>query len=117
MEERAQQQSPIFTKTYDYILWLLQHTENFPKRERFRLARRLEDTAFEFYQLLIQAARSTRRRRAVLLQADLVLDQLRLYTRLSQARKLTSPRQYRHASGLLVEIGKLLVGWLKTIPS
>lgn len=83
MDEVTQGQSPIFTKTYDFILWLLNHTEKFPRSERFRLARRLEDTAFEFYELLIKAARSSRRKREVLLDADRVLDQLRLYTRLS----------------------------------
>ena len=117
MDEKTQQQSPIFTKTYDYILWLLDHTEKFPKSERFRLARRLEDTAFEFYELLVKAARTARDRREILLQADLLLDRLRLYTRLAQARKHTNPQQYRHAAGLLVEIGKLLGGWLKTIQS
>lgn len=105
--------SPIFSKTYDFILWLLNHTEKFPKSERFRMAKRLEDTAFEFYELLITAARSTARRRQLLLQADLVLDKWRLYMRLSQARKLTTQAQYQYAAAALVEIGKLLGGWLK----
>lgn len=115
MDKITAQQSPIFTKTYDFIVWLLAHTEKFPKNERFRLARRLEDTAFEFYELLIKAARTQRRKREILSQADLLLDRLRLYTRLARERKLTSPRQYRHVAGMLVEIGKLLGGWLKTI--
>lgn len=108
------EQSPIFSKTYDYLLWLMNHTEHFPKSERFRLARRLEDSAFEFYELLVTATRS-KRRAAVLLQADLVLDKLRLYTRLSNARGLTNDRQYHFASGQLVEIGKLLGAWLKSL--
>lgn len=105
--------SPIFSKTYDFILWLLNHTEKFPKSERFRMAKRLEDAAFEFYELLITAARSTARKRQVLLQADLVLDKLRLYMRLSQARRLTTAAQYQYAAAALVEIGRLLGGWLK----
>jgi hypothetical protein len=107
--------SPIFGKTYDFILWLLDHTEKFPKSERFRLARRLEDTAFEFYELLIEAARTTRRRQALLLRADLVLDRLRLYVRLSHARGLFNISQYQYAASALIEIGKLLGGWLKSL--
>ncbi len=107
-------QSPIFSKTYDFLLWLMNHTERFPKSERFRMARRLEDTAFAFYELLIRAARNKRRRRAILLDADLELDKLRLYLRLSRARGLTGKRQYQYAAALLVEIGKLLGGWLRT---
>jgi hypothetical protein len=105
--------SPIFGKTYDFILWLLNHTDKFPKNERFRLARRLEDAAFEFYELLIQTTRTTRRKQALLLEADLVLDRLRLYVRLSHSRGLTTGQQYAYAANALVEIGKLLGGWLK----
>ena len=82
-------QSPIYSKTYDMLLWLMNHTERFPKSERFRMGKRLEDAAFQFYDLLIEAAR-TKRKRQVLLQADLQLDRLRLYVRLSHARKLTT---------------------------
>ncbi len=109
-------QSPIFSKTYDFILWLLNHTESFPKSERFRMGKRLEDSAFEFYELLIQATRTSKRKRQVLLDADLVLDKLRLYMRLSHARKLTSQSQYEYAAASLTEIGKLLGGWLETVP-
>jgi hypothetical protein len=107
--------SPIFGKTYDFLLWLLNHTEKFPKSERFRLARRLEDAAFEFYELLIQATRTVKRKQALLLAADLVLDRLRLYVRLSHSRGLTVDRQYAYAANALVEIGKLLGGWLNSL--
>jgi uncharacterized membrane protein len=109
--------SPIFSKTYDLILWLLNHTEKFPKSERFRLARRLEDAAFDFYDLLVSAARSSRRKAATLLDADLALDRLRFYVRLSHARGLFSDKQYEYAAARMVEIGKLLGGWLKSISS
>jgi len=114
MDER--QQSPIFTRTSDLILWLLDHTEKFPKSERFRMAKRLEDSVFSFYELLIEATRSTKRKRQLLIQADIELEKLRLYVRMSQRRKLTNIAQYRFAAGALVEIGKLLGGWLKAIP-
>lgn len=98
------------------ILWLLEHTEKFPKSERFRMAKRLEDTAFSFYELLIEATRSTKRKRQLLIQADVQLEKLRLFVRMSVRRKLTSVPQYHFVSGILVEIGKLLGGWLKTVP-
>jgi len=113
---KDRKQSPIFTKTSDFIIWLLDHTEKFPKSERFRMARRLEDSVFSFYELLIEAARSTKRKRMLLIQADIQLEKLRIYVRMSQRRKLTSTSQYHFAAGVLVEIGKLLGGWLKTVP-
>lgn len=109
----TENQSPIFSKTYDFILWLLNHTEKFPKSERFRMGKRIEDAAFSFYETLILATRSGRTR-SLLLSADLELDKLRLFMRLSHARKLTSAEQYAFAAERLVEIGRLLGGWLKT---
>ena len=108
------QQSPIFSKTYDFILWLLNHTEKFPKNERFRMAKRLEDTAFAFYESLIGATHSSDKR-AALTGADLELDKLRLYIRLSCDRKLTGRSQYQYAAEQLTEIGKLLGGWLNSL--
>ena len=108
-------QSPIFSKTYDFILWLLNHTEKFPKSERFRLARRLEDTVFEFYHLLMKATRSTKRKQTILLNADFSLQTLQLYLRISHDRHLTTDKQYQYASKKLLEIGRLLGGWLKSL--
>lgn len=116
MDETERKQSPLFTKTSDFLLWLLTHTESFPKSERFRMAKRIEDSAFSFYELLIEATRSTKQKRQLLIRADVELEKLRLYVRMSQQRKLTKAAQYNFAAKSLVEIGKLLGGWLKTMP-
>jgi four helix bundle protein len=113
MDEKKQ--SPIFTKTSNFLLWLMQHTEKFPKSERFRLAKRIEDAAFDFYEDLIQAVKSGDKKRH-LLAADLELDKVRLYIRLAHTRRLTNHDQYLFAAEALTEIGKLLGGWLKTLP-
>lgn len=113
MDDRMQ--SPLFSKTTDFMIWLLDHTEKFPKSERFRMGKRLEDSVFQFYELLIEATRSTKRKRALLVQADVELEKLRLFIRMSQRRKLTSISQYHFAAGFLVELGKLLGGWLKSV--
>lgn len=107
-------QSPIFAKTSNFLLWMMNLTENFPKSERFRLAKRIEDSAFDFYEELIRAVKGQNKRR-LLLQADLELDKLRLYLRLAHHRKLTSHPQYLYSVESLTEIGKLLGGWLKTV--
>jgi len=85
-------QSPIFNKSYDFLLWLLNHTEKFPKSERFRMAKRLEDSAFTFYGYLVQAARHSNKG-PILAKADLELNKIRLYVRLSRDRGLTLPRR------------------------
>jgi hypothetical protein len=69
-------QSPIFTKTYDVLKWLVPHVDKYPKSQRHRLAKRIEDAAFNFHGLLIQATKEGKPRRT-LLRADAELDKLR----------------------------------------
>jgi hypothetical protein len=49
----------------------------------------------------------------VLWQADLELDRLRFNVRICQEMKLISFAQYEYAAERLVEVGKLLGGWIK----
>jgi hypothetical protein len=112
-------QSPIFVKTYDFLVWLLSRTARFPKHERFRLAKRLDETAFAFYDLLLQAGRlpagRVEAKRQLLRQADLELDRLRLTARLCQDLTLFNFKQYQYCAERLTEIGRLLGGWHKSL--
>jgi hypothetical protein len=107
-------ESPLFVKTYDFLIWLSNHTSQFPKSERFRLAKRIEDTCFDFYEGIIHAARNNAERKVCLEVADERLYLLKVYMRLAKDRGFSSPSQYQYASEKLIEIGKLLGGWLKT---
>lgn len=92
----------------------MQHTEGFPKSERFRLAARLENTAFTLYEQLARVARGQGGGNG-LSEADSTLGLLRFYLRLSHDRELFSHEQYQFAAAGLIEIGKILGGWKKTI--
>lgn len=103
----------IFPKTHDLILWLIQATQNFPRSQRFVMAKRLQDNALDFYDLLIAARKtSAAQRPTVLTQADVKLETLRLQLRLCLELHLLTPGQYSHVSDQVVEVGKLLGAWL-----
>ena len=106
----------IFTKTYDLLTWLMSITEGFPKSQRFVLAKRLQDAALDFYELIVRARRVPDRAE-VLFEADLKLEQLRLYVRLcaDPKLKLLNPSQYEHGARLIDEIGRLLGSWIKRV--
>jgi hypothetical protein len=106
------QESPIFSKTHDLLRWLLPATQKFPKDQRFVLAKRVQDAAFNFYEAITAAALHPRPAQA-LQQADIELQRLRLYIRLSHDMQFISMGQYEHVSRMVVEIGKLLGGWRK----
>ena len=105
-------ESPIFTKTYDMVNWVSNHVSRFPKSERFRLAKRIEDHVFDFHAALIHAVRNPESRIETLEQADEILYRIKVYFRLAKDRSFTSQKQYQFIVGQLVEIGKLLGGWI-----
>ena len=109
-------QSPIFTKTYDLLVWLVPATTKFPREQRFVMAKAVQEAALRFHEHLIEAglAQDKARRRA-LAQADVDLTKLRFYLRLCQDLKLITPRQYRHAAEMVTEVGRLLGGWRQSI--
>ena len=49
-------QSPIFTRTYDLLLWLIPRTTKFPREQRFVLGKAVQETALRFQEALIEAA-------------------------------------------------------------
>jgi hypothetical protein len=108
------QESPLFAKTYDLLAYLLAASAKFPRNQRVVLGRRVQELALGFIDLLLQARKSeTVERGRLLSQADIELDRLRYTVRLCQELGLLSAGQYQHASGLLVETGRLLGTWLK----
>jgi four helix bundle protein len=105
----------IFTRTYDFLSWLLPSTQSFPKSQRFLITSRLQNSALNFQELIIEAnAQRGGTRLAKLRSADAELLKIRLYLRLSEKWQWLSPGQYRHASGMVAEIGRLLGGWIKS---
>jgi hypothetical protein len=113
---RQRKASPIFVRTYDLLRWLISCTLNFPKSQRGVLARRLQHHAFTFYELLVDAAMSEAPE-PILREADRSLTKLRTYLRLSRELDLLQPGQYARGSKMVVEIGRLLGGWLKKVRS
>jgi four helix bundle protein len=108
------QESPIFTRTFDLLMWLLPALQKFPKEQRFILAARIHDSAFNFYES-ITAASLSKKKAEYLEEADVELQKLRLYLRLSHRLQFLSNAQYKHVFELVEEVGRLLGGWSKKL--
>jgi hypothetical protein len=104
----------IFTRTFDFLTWLVPHTNHFPRAHRQTFTRRLLDAAFDLRECLELAnLRQGAGRRAALLKADEALARVRVYLRLANQWGWQTEAQYGHAAGMLVEIGRMIGGWLK----
>jgi four helix bundle protein len=93
---------------------LLPLAENFPRSQRFVVTQRLQNAALNFQESIIEANSLRGAQRVEKLRlADAELRKVRLYLRLSEKWKWINMGQYRHVSGMVAEIGKLLGGWMK----
>lgn len=107
-------ESPIFTRTYDLLRWLLPLAQQLPRTHRSGLARQLPDTVFRLQRLLLRAARRPDMAGELLQEADAALAELRLLLRLAHDLKAISHGQYEEGARYTTEIGRLLGGWLRT---
>jgi len=104
-------QSPLFAKTYTFLLWLIPITLKFPKSQRFLLAERLSRLALDFYEVITDEVIEADQQAIRLDEADRLLTKMRLYVRLSHDLGCMSPGQYEHAARSMEELGRMIGGW------
>ena len=105
-------ESPIFSRTYDLLCWIIPITIKFPRQQRFVLAQAVQKTALQLQEDLIEAS-MVKQPAETLAQADINLAKLRTYLRLCRDLALLDMGQYEHVARMLSEIGRLLGGWKK----
>ena len=103
---------PALEAMYRFMQWLVPTVEKFPRSQKFLLGDRIQATALDVLERLIEAT-YIRARRPALQAANLGIEKLRLLFRLAHDLKLLDPRRYEHASRELDEIGRLIGGWRK----
>lgn len=100
---------PIFTRTFDFLTWLLPATNKFPRAQRHTATLRLLNAAFDLRERLEAAnVAAGAARQALLRQADLDLGRVRTYLRLAVKWDWLTAGQYLHAAEKVAEIGRLL---------
>lgn len=107
---------PIFHKHYRFFIALRNAVGTFPKPDRYSLGVRLENTALEILTLLLRAnAARGLERLTQLREASLSLDLLKILVRLAKDVKALPDKTYLALEARLIEIGKMLGGWLKSV--
>lgn len=112
MTDNARRTGPAVEAHFQLLNWLMQTVERFPKSQRFLLGDRIQSTALDVLEALIEATYS-RDRRAHLMRANLGLEKLRFFFRLAFEQKHLDVRRYEHAARAIDEVGRLIGGWAK----
>lgn len=110
--DHARQTGPALEKAYQFVLWLVPTVEKFPRSQKFLLGDRLQQTAVDMIEGLIEAT-YTRDRGRILDRVNLMIEKLRYLVRLAKDLRHLDLRRYEFAARNLDEIGRLVGGWMK----
>ncbi|WP_043582399.1 diversity-generating retroelement protein Avd [Geminisphaera colitermitum] len=102
----------LLARWYDYMKWLLDRVDGFPKNQRFIFGTRLADAALDIHELLVEAS-YTREKAELLRRVNVRVEKLRWLVRLAKDRRLITSRQYEYSAEQLTGCGKMLGGWIK----
>jgi 23S rRNA-intervening sequence protein len=97
---------------YQFLRWLVPTIEKFPRSQKFLLGDRIQTTALDVLESLVEAT-NTRERKSHLARANLGIEKLRFFFRLATDLAYLDRRRYEHAARTLDEIGRLIGGWAK----
>ncbi len=98
---------------YDFTLWLIQHTEKFPRQHRYSLGIAMEQRTQTILALLLRA-KFSRDKVPLLTDANIELEVLRFQLRLARDLRALPIKSHGHAVGLLLAIGSQVGGWLRS---
>ena len=109
----ARDTGPALESHYRFVAWLVPALERFPRSQKFLLGDRIQNTALDVLESLIEAT-YTRRRRDHLARANLGIEKLRFLCRLAWELRCLDRRRYEYAARCLDETGRRVGAWIKT---
>ncbi len=110
--EGPRRTGPALEAMYRFMLWLVPAVEKFPRSQKFLLGDRIQSTAMDVLERLVEAT-YTKERVRLLAQANLGIEKLRFQFRLATDLRHLDLARYEHAARALDEIGRMVGGWKK----
>lgn len=111
-----QNEAPIVRKVYDFYREFYQLSFHIPKRERYALGERIQQTTLELLENLISATHQEKQNKTdYLTQAAANLDLLKILLRLAEDIKAIPTKRYLVLLEMLQEIGKMIGGWIRSL--
>ncbi|MGD0094455.1 MAG: diversity-generating retroelement protein Avd [Planctomycetota bacterium] len=103
----------VISDFYDFMLWLIHHTEQFPRHHRYSLGLAMENRLQVILALLLRAKYSADKT-GYLKDVNIELEVLRFQVRLAKDLKVLPLKSQEHGVKLLTGIGAQIGGWLKS---
>jgi hypothetical protein len=103
----------VFDKWFEFLEWLLELTNKFPKKIRFTLTTRVDNTALDILENIILYRYDPGARKNGFKEINIKFEKLRVFLRLCHRQKYISHQQHEHAILRLNEVGRMAGTWLK----
>jgi hypothetical protein len=100
----------IYKETYELLVYLFPEIKKFPKSDKYTLGEEIKNKLISFLDKIIMY---TKHNKKCLKEADVDLEILRVYIRLSYDLKIISFHKYEVISRKINDIGNLLGGLIK----
>lgn len=100
-------------KIYDMILYGYPALEQMPKSQKFSLAQDMKHCMDKIMRLTISANKKYTKR-TTLQELDVEIAALKIYLRIAYDLRYLPPKKYEVWSGMMVEIGKMVGGWIRS---
>ncbi len=97
-----------------FLKWLIPQLDKFPRSRRFTLGERIESGMLEILECLIEAS-YVRNKAGLLQRANSRLDVQRHLWRLCYELEVISVRAYEHGALQLLDLGRQMGAWRKSI--
>lgn len=101
----------IFAKWEQFLKWLLNTTDKFPKKIRFTLTTRIDNLALDILERIILCRYDPTVRQRGLKRINIDIETLRVLLRVCNELKYLSHRHYQYAVLHVNEVGKMVWGW------
>lgn len=103
---------PVFVKWMDFLKWLLNATEKFPKKARYTHVVRINDIALDVVEELVEA-RYSKAKIAHLMKVNLNLEKIRMLLRISYESRFMPHESYKKAMFGINDVGRMIGGWMR----
>ena len=103
----------LFIKWTEFLKWLLNTTEKFPKKVRFTFTTRIDNLALDILEDIIEFRYDKRARQSGFLKINIKFEKLRILLRFCYELQYLSNKQFEYAVIHINEVGKMIGAWLK----
>ena len=104
----------ILQKTFDMMNYAYPALAQYPKGVKFALVVDIKRCMDVMLERIIEANKKYYKK-TTLQELDVEVEKLKAYVRLSYNLGFLPPKKYEQWSGLVVEIGRMVGGWIKSV--